>query len=556
MQEDDMIDYDTIVIGSGAGGLTAAVALANAGQKVLVLEQHYVPGGWCHSFTLEGYRFSPGVHYIGELGPGGRMRAIYEGLGVSGDMDFLELNPDGYDHILCGKDRFDIPKGRDNFVERLKEKYPSESKGIEGYFNDIEKMCEELEKATRIRGAMDALTFPFKAKTLLRHGMTSLQSLLNRHLKNPVLKNVLSAQCGDYGLPPSAAPSILHALIATHYFDGAWYPRGGAYVMPRAFVRALKRKGGEIRLKASVEEILIEGKGNHRKVVGVRIKGGEEIRAKQVISNADPDITFGKLVNPTQISNRLKKKLKKTKYGISALSLFLALDHDPRVDGYDSGNYWYSDKPSLESTYAIDNAGPEMLDRGEFDGGFLTITTAKDPSKRRDGKHTVECFSMVPYQAFKQWQETRFEGRPDAYEACKKSLETAMLKTAEKIMPGISKHVVFSDLGTPLTNRHFVQATDGSLYGTEKSRFQIGPFAYPIRSEIPGLFLCGASTVGHGVAGATLSGLHAAKAILGCRMRAMLAQKGPALKTYLCDKPETWPKEIQPKTQEKVGVNG
>ena len=102
-----MTDFDAIVIGSGAGGLTTAVALARAGQKVCVLEQHYVPGGWCHSFTLEGFRFSPGVHYIGEIDEGGEMRRMYEGLGVANDMTFCELNPDGFDHLMIAGERFD-----------------------------------------------------------------------------------------------------------------------------------------------------------------------------------------------------------------------------------------------------------------------------------------------------------------------------------------------------------------------------------------------------------------------------------------------------------------
>src|SRR3954467_14930999 len=112
-----MVSWDTVVIGSGAGGLTAAVALARAGQRVLVLEQHYLPGGWCHSFTLEGYRFSPGVHYIGELGPRGQMRRLYEGLGVSRYLEFCELNPDGYDHILIAGERFDIPTGFQRYFQ-------------------------------------------------------------------------------------------------------------------------------------------------------------------------------------------------------------------------------------------------------------------------------------------------------------------------------------------------------------------------------------------------------------------------------------------------------
>ena len=64
------MNLDTIIIGSGAGGLSAAICLAKEGQNVLVLEQHDVPGGWSHSFYLKGHRFTPGVHYIGLLGEG------------------------------------------------------------------------------------------------------------------------------------------------------------------------------------------------------------------------------------------------------------------------------------------------------------------------------------------------------------------------------------------------------------------------------------------------------------------------------------------------------
>ena len=152
-------DVDAIVIGSGAGGLAAAVALARAGKKVQVFEQHYLPGGWCHSFPLEGFQFSPGVHYIGALDEHGFLRQVYEGLGVSEDLVFLELNPDGYDHVQIGQEKFDIPRGRELYAERLKQRFPSEAAGIDRYLEDMHGLAKELMGGLRMRGLRDVPKF-------------------------------------------------------------------------------------------------------------------------------------------------------------------------------------------------------------------------------------------------------------------------------------------------------------------------------------------------------------------------------------------------------------
>ena len=247
---EQIMSYDAIIIGSGAGGLTAAVALAQAGKKVLVLEQHDRPGGWTHSFTLNGYRFSPGVHYIGDLQESGHLRNIYEGLGVSQDLTFCELNPNGYDHIIVGDKRVDFPKGKENLIERLKSHFPHEAKGIDGYFADLTAMIESLRGIGNLSKPLQAAR---GAGNILKWMRATGADLINAHISDPVLRGVLAGQSGDHGLPPSQVSAFMHAGITHHYLDGGYYPLGGAFALPRAFVRALKRAGGEIRLQCRVK---------------------------------------------------------------------------------------------------------------------------------------------------------------------------------------------------------------------------------------------------------------------------------------------------------------
>lgn len=536
-------DFDVIVIGSGAGGLAAALSLAKAGKSVKVFEQHYLPGGWCHSFPLEGFQFSPGVHYIGALDEHGFLRNVYEGLGVSEDLVFLELNPDGYDHVQIGEERFDIPKGRDVYAERLKQRFPHEAKGIDRYIDDMHGLAKELMGGARLRSVKDLPRFA--TSRLARFGWRPLEKYLDGIITDPLLRAILTIQAGDHGMPPSRCPTAMHAAIVAHYFKGGYYPRGGARSLPKAFLKQLRKHGGKIQLKAKVDRILIEGD----KAVGIRLADGTEVRAETVISNADPGITFGDMVGPEHTPRKVQRRLDKTRYSISGLSLFLGVDMDVKAAGLDSGNVWYSRTTDIEAFYDLARK-PSLDDVTELPGAFLTCTSLKDPSKRKDDLHTMEAFCFVDPQPFAQWRGTEQDHRPQAYESFKSRLTDLMFDTLHDVVPGLRDHTVFEALGTPLTNKFYVNSTGGNLYGTEKSLWQSGPFAWKTQTVIPGLYMVGASTTGHGVAGATMSGLFAAKEILGCRMGELLGAKGPALQLYPCEHPEQWPDDLQPQRPE------
>lgn len=540
------LDADTIVVGSGSGGLTSALALARAGQSVLVLEQHYAPGGWCHNFSKGGFSFSPGVHYIGRLGPGGETREIYEGLGVANDLIFFEQNPEHYEHCHIGGVKFDYHAHLPTMTERLLKRFPKEQKGIGEYMELLQNLVYQFPLLFEINTIKDVILMPYRTRHIGRYGLYSLKRILDGLISDPVVRGILSVQCGDQGLPPSKTMMMLHAGMARHYEYGGYYPRGGGGAIAQALVKAIRRTGSEVKMGVNVDKILTESNGRRRRAVGVKLENGEELRARHVISNADPHKTFYGMVGEENLSRKLKKRLNKTRYSLTSLILFLAVDMDVKAAGLDSGNLWYSEEPDLDKAF-IKVQDPRLYEKDSFESLFVSAPTQKDPTRYNGKGHALEIVTFVGYDAFRVFERTGVGARTKEYEALKQKIIKMFLTTLEKIIPGISKHVVFCELGTPLTNSHYIHSTDGCVYGTEKNYTQIGPLAYRARTEIEGLRLTGASTASHGVAGAAQSGLYAAASILDCKWPELLNPEGQQLRTFPSEDQSVWPEWLKEK---------
>jgi phytoene dehydrogenase-like protein len=322
-------------------------------------------------------------------------------------------------------------------------------------------------------------------------------------------------------------------MVMSHYFEGGWYPVGGSQTIVDAYLRALAAAGAEIRVRAPVARLLLDEGMPTPTVAGVALADGTEIRARLVVSNADPIVTYG-MVPGTALSPRLRRRMEEVRWSATCLSLYGAARLDPEALHLDSGNVWSFDHADVEPLFR------SSLGVHRFPGTFLTVTSLKDRTRLHDGVHTFEAFAFVPWGPFSPWHGFYPGSRPDAYDSLKGQLNEAMLASLESVLPGIRDSLVVSSLGTPLSNASWVAATHGNIYGTEKVLDQMGPRGFHAQSEVRGLYLCGASVGSMGVLGASWSGLRTAALATGASIDGLLSHPGPPITTLPAESPDAW----------------
>ncbi len=513
--------FDAIVIGSGIGGLTAAALLARYGERrVLVLERHYTAGGFTHIFHRPGYEWDVGVHYIGQVQAGERLRAIFDSI-TDGTLHW-HPTPSVYDRIILNGKEYDFVSGRERFRERMKEYFPAERKAIDQYL----KAVRGVVRSNQMFFAEKALppVVALLAGRLLRAGFLhyarrTTAEVLHRITANRELIAVLTGQWGDYGLPPARSSFGMHAIIADHYFEGAGYPVGGAAEIARAITPAIEKTGGQILVSAEVSRILVDGSN---RAVGVRMADGSEVRAGLVVSDAGASNTFERLLPPEAKGTAgFVQALKQIPPSAAHFCLYAGLRHSAAELSLDGTNLWVLPGPDHDRNVARFMASPDQ----PFPVLFISFPSVKDPQfeLRHPGRCTIEVVALAPYEWFARWAGTAWKRRGAEYDELKESFRTRLVAELERYVPSTRGRIDYAEMSTPLSTRNFANYQHGEIYGLSASpeRFQLRSLRP--RTPVGNLFLTGQDVCTAGVAGAMFGGILTASAVLGRNLLSLLS---------------------------------
>ena len=275
--------------------MSAAVTLAKAGKKVVVLEQHHKVGGYMTNFKRGDYTFEVSLHGFDGLDEKGMNRAIFKTLGIWDKVKPVKENIIyRYKTLPTGMD-LKVPQGVENYKQVLYDKFPHEKKGLDKFFKDIEevdKIYQKISKSSidpneKAPGAGDL------AK-MLYYSNLKLPTYFNKVLKikDPKLRSNLAVLPCFLGTSVEKQGTFLFfiAWIGYHKY-GYYYFEGGSQSISDAMAEVILENGGEIHLNTRAEKIEIE----NGKATMVRANNNVCYKTDYVISNASAPATMYKL---------------------------------------------------------------------------------------------------------------------------------------------------------------------------------------------------------------------------------------------------------------------
>jgi len=515
--------WDAIVIGSGIGGLAAAALLAkHGGKRVLVLERHYVAGGFTHAFHRPGYQWDVGVHYIGQVqDPASHVRAVFDHL-TGGRLKWSPM-PEVYDRIRIGEREYEFVAGLERFRDRLKSYFPSETAAIDRYLHAVQSCAGRnhmyfAEKA--LPRPIARLAGPLMRGPFLSWARRTTADVLAEITTNRELVGLLAAQWGDYGLPPGESSFAMHAIIAAHYLEGAGFPVGGAPSIAAGIAPLIESTGGRIAFSAEVREVLLD---HTQRAVGVRMDDGRELRAGTVISDAGAWNTFASLLPPEApgVAPNLAE-LRTVPPSMAHLCLYAGVKQSAAELGLTGTNLWIHPTPDHDANLASFTADPSA----PLPLMFISSPSAKDPDfeRRHPGRATLEVICPAPYDWFARWENTRWKRRGQDYDELKQRLTERLRSGLEEHVPAVRGKLDVAELSTPLSTRHFMNYQRGEAYGVSATPARFRLRCLTPHTSVRNLYLTGQDVCLLGVTGAMMGGVLTASAVLGRNLMSVVSK--------------------------------
>ena len=514
-----MTDFDVLLVGAGHNGLVCAHGLAKSGRKVLVLEAAQSPGGCAATREFApGFSVSSCAQWLTQLSPDVVEEMALEKHGLqfaARDLASVSLAEDG-DHLVLRGGRLSgagISPDEQAAYTAFRAKMQGFSRLLSKAFATRAPKLVESNFSDRLTLIKLGLGLKLLGKDdmsdLMRIILINMYDVMEEHFNHPRLKALiaLDGMLGSWMGPrsPNTVFGYLYRRVGDVFgYDGAAQLSGGMGSLGAAMASSCSAAGVEIRYDSAVARIDIDA----GKVIGVTLDNGQQIRAKLVVSNADPVTTFKRLVGYRNIETGVVRNVSNIRCKSGTAKLHLALNGLPAFNGLSAElaghrlviapDMNYSERAFNAIKYNEYSSAPVM---------DISIASVNDSSLAPAGQHVLSAIvQFAPYEPEGGWDEHR------------ETFIESLLALLERYAPGIRGQVVASELLSPQDLEQQFGMTGGHWHHGELALDQVmmmRPFhgANQYATPVDGLFLCGAGAhPGGGLMG--LAGRNAAREII------------------------------------------